>query len=267
LDGGAAGACPFYYADGWWKAGDPATHSNEPEEWFGYWGYSDINDTMGYPRPVWYAITEYNQGIVTSPRNGEIYSNTVPVEAFLTDNVKRVKVIYDDKIVLDKPEISAHYFADNIVFTDDTLVDREIVMEFYDGAGKLIKYETIIILTSDKSINMPTIAISVAPSDLAKSKICKASIELTNNSPFTLGKEARYVFSHHIGWNAGPQSVVTIDPQKRQQKFSTSYSIPDDCHVLSVSTGIDIRFGKFVKTIHSEQILYRGNWADAIRIK
>ncbi len=36
LDAGAAGACPFYYADGWWKGGQPAVHDDTAEEWFGF---------------------------------------------------------------------------------------------------------------------------------------------------------------------------------------------------------------------------------------
>ncbi len=53
IDAGAVGMCPFYYADGWWKGGDKSDHSLEqPEEWFGFWGYSDLNDKFGSPRPV-----------------------------------------------------------------------------------------------------------------------------------------------------------------------------------------------------------------------
>ncbi len=67
LDAGAAGACPFYYADGWWKGGAPAVHDDTPEEWFGFWGYADLHDTVGHPRPVWYALTTYNEALVASP--------------------------------------------------------------------------------------------------------------------------------------------------------------------------------------------------------
>ena len=35
--------CPFYYADGWWKGGEKSIHHIEqPEEWFGFWGYKDL---------------------------------------------------------------------------------------------------------------------------------------------------------------------------------------------------------------------------------
>jgi len=53
LDAGAVGMCPFYYADGWWKGDDAYYHNSEqPEEWFGFWGYSDKNDKYGSPRLV-----------------------------------------------------------------------------------------------------------------------------------------------------------------------------------------------------------------------
>jgi hypothetical protein len=266
LDGGAAGVCPFYYADGWWKGGEPAIHNPVPEEWFGYWGYADGKDTVGYPRPIWYAMAEYNQGIITSPRNQGIYSNEVPVEAFLNTNVTGVKVIYDDKVVLDKQGLTKSHFTDIITFEDTAMVDRELVFEFYDNNGKLVKYETILMLTSPTPVILPTLEVSVAETDLAKSKNCKATFKITNESQFKLNSPLVYNYSHHMGWNAGPSKAQTINADDKAISFSDSYEIPAECYVLTISAGMDIRFGKFVKRLHHEQILYRGDWADAIKV-
>jgi exo-beta-1,3-glucanase (GH17 family) len=266
LDAGAVAICPFYYADGWWKGGEPAAHNNTPEEWFGYWGYADVNDTVGHPRPVWYAISEYNQGIVTSPRNQQIFSNTVPVEGFLNEGVTGVKVIYEDKVILDKQNLPMSHFTDTLTFSDTAMVDRELVFEFYDNVGKLVKYESIMILTSDKPVVLPTIGVSVAERDLSKGKICKTTFKVTNDSKFKLVGDVEYNYSHHIGWNAGPSKSQAIKADDKAFTFTDSYEIPAECYVLTISSGITVKFGKFVKRIHGEDILYRGNWADAIKV-
>jgi hypothetical protein len=266
LDGGAAGICPFYFADGWWKGGEPAVHNPVPEEWFGYRGFNELRDTMSYPRPVWYAITQYNQAIITSPRNQGIYTNQVPVEIFLTEKVDQIKAIYDDEIVLDKKGLISRHFADTIEFTGEKMLDRELVFEFYDKDAKLVKYETIMLLTSNDPVVLPSIEVTVVNTDLAKSKVCKATVILSNQSQFILGREVKYMYSHHVGWNVGPSKLQVINPEEKAIRFTDSYEIPGDCQVLTVSAGIDIRFGKFVKRIHSEQVLYRGNWADAIKV-
>jgi hypothetical protein len=43
--------------------------------------------------------------------------------------------------------------------------------------------------------------------------------------------------------------------------------LPDDCFVLGLYAGTDIRYGKFTKTIYAQKFLFRGTWADPIRIK
>jgi hypothetical protein len=267
LDGGAAGVCPFYFADGWWKGGEPAVHNPVPEEWFGFRGFNELKDTISYPRPVWYAITRYNQAIITSPRNQGIYTDRVPVEVFLTDKVDHIKAVYDDLVILDKKGLTGRHFTDTIVFTEEKMRDREIVFEFYDKDDNLVKYETILLLTSKEPVVLPDIKVAVADTDLAKNRICKATFTISNPSKFRLSNEVRYMYSHHIGWQAGPDKAKTINPEEESIRFTDSYEIPEKCQVLTVSAGMDIRFGKFIKCIHDEKILYRGHWADAIRVK
>jgi hypothetical protein len=266
LDGGVAGVCPFYYADGWWKGGEPPVHNPVPEEWFGFRGFNELRDTFSYPRPVWYAITRYNQAIITSPRNQGIYTNRVPVEIFLTDKIDHIKAVYDDLVVLDKKGLNSGHFTDTIAFTEEKMSDRELVFEFYDGEDKLIKYESVLLLTSDDPVVLPVIEVTVAETDLAKSGICKATCTISNQSDFKISREVKTMFSHHIGWEVGPGRLKVIDPEEKSIRFTDSYEIPRECQVLTISAGIDIRFGKFVKRIHDEQILYRGNWADAIKV-
>lgn len=265
LDGGAAGACPFYYADGWWKANEPSVHNPYPEEWFGYRGYADVNDTVSYPRPVWYEISEYIQAIISSPRNNQIYSNNVPVEVFLTDKIAHVRVLYNDKIILDQKNIYKKHFTSELNFGTDSIVDRELVFEFFDAKGKLIKYEIIMMLTSKNQVKLPSITVEVAEEDLSKSKVCEATITIRNDSPFTLDNTIKYVFSPHIGWNAGENKINNFDPTKKEYQFKAKFDIPNKSLVMNVSAGIDIKYGKFVKRISDVKLLYRGSWADPLK--
>ncbi|GAI39817.1 unnamed protein product, partial [marine sediment metagenome] len=97
IDGNAQGGCVFIYLDGWWKNNDipddADTHEPEPEEWFGLWGIVDeTSDPNGTARPAWYAMKQYNMGIITSPKNGQIYDANIPLEFFLDERVDSIRV-------------------------------------------------------------------------------------------------------------------------------------------------------------------------------
>ena len=131
-----------------------------PEEWFGYWGYADENDTVGIPVPIWYEFKEYNQALVASPRNHKIYQGPVPIEFYLNDGVSRAKIIYNDKVVYDKA-VTGHHFTDEIDFKEEEITDRELIVEFYNARNELLKWESILILTTKDQLELPEIQISV----------------------------------------------------------------------------------------------------------
>ena len=267
LDSGAAGVCPFIYADGWWKGGEPAVHNDTAEEWFGFWGFKNVNDRTGYPRPVWHALAEYNQALVASPRNQQFYLNEVPVEAFLGPEVKRFRVIYQDAVLWEAAPDAHGYVGGKLSFAGEDLKDRELVFESYNAQGRLVKYESVVILTGKEPIVWPTLALRTPVTDLDKAKEVPVEYELTNNAVFSLGTELRYVFAPHKGWEPGETHQRTIDPKLKQQTVSATFALPDDCFVLGLYAGADIRYGKFTKTIYAQKFLFRGAWADPIRIK
>lgn len=267
LDAGAAGACPFYYADGWWKGEDPGTHDDTPEEWFGFWGYRDARDTVGYPRPVWHAMKEYNKALISSPRNQSFYRDTVPLEIFLQDDVHNVRVVYQDRVIYSRTDISGGYLEDSISFAGEGLRDRELVFEFYDENDALLKLEGIVILTSDQEVDWPTLTIETPLQDLDAKRQAGIEITIDNESPFKLADEVRYLFSTHIGWSRGERRRRAIDPERSRQTITDSYVVPEASPVLGLYAGTEISFGKFVRTIHDERLVYRGAWADPIRIK
>ena len=264
LDAGVAGICPFYYADGWWKADEPGVHNPLPEEWFGYWGYADENDTAGYPRPIWYEFKEYNQALVASPRNHQIYQGPVPVEFYLNKDVARAKIIYNDKVIYDKA-VSGHYFTDEIDFKEEKITDRELIVEFYNARNELMKWESALILTTKDELVLPEIRISVNAEDLDKVKTLETTYTVLNDSVFTLDSNFRYVYVDHKGWEPGEHRARTIDTDQAAYSFSDSYTFWDECVVLNVSAGVDVRYGKFVKRVYNQKLIYRGDWADPIK--
>jgi hypothetical protein len=267
LDSGAAGVCPFIYADGWWKGGEPAVHNDTAEEWFGFWGYKDLKDRSGYPRPVWHALAEYNQALVASPKNQQFYLNEVPVEAFLAPEVRRLKVIYRDAVIWQAAPDAHGYVSGTLSFAGEELKDRELVFESYNAQGRLLKTESMVVLTGKEPIVWPTLVLRTPVTDLAQAKQVPVEYEIGNNTVFSLGSELRYAFAPHNGWMPGETHRKPIDPTLKQQSVAETFRLPDDCFVLGLYAGTDIRYGKFTKTIYAQKFLFRGNWADPIRIK
>ena len=268
---GAVGMCPFYYADGWWKGGDAFYHnSDQPEEWFGFWGYSDVNDKFGSPRPVWYAMRDYMKALIISPKNNTIYnSSTIPVELYTTKEAKKVVVKVNDKALFTKNITKEGYFADQITLDLKGIEDVELAFEFFDKDNKSIKTESILILASNTPIELPKLTIEVTPGDLNKGKTATISTKIETKENFKLADNLHVSFNTHIGWEVGPQSTVSIKDQLNKKIIlsENTYNIPDTCHVVNASAGVSVQYGKFVFRIHDQKLIYRGDWAKEVARK
>ncbi len=265
LDSDVDGICPFYYADGWWKGGEPAVHNPWPEEWFGYWGYADEKDTIGYPRPIWYEFRDYNQAIIAAPRNHKIYQGKVPVEFYLSDEVKQARIIHNDKVIYDKA-VNLYHFTDEIIFEEENMTDRELIFEFYNKEKELLKWESILILTAKDPVKLPEISLELNTTDLGRESNIKVSFNILNDTKFTLDKNFKYLFSHHVGWEPGEHRLKIIDTGMNEISITDTYKVPEESLVTNVSAGVDIKFGKFTKRIYNQKLIYRGDWADPIRV-
>ena len=168
MDAGAVGMCPFYYADGWWKGGEKSIHNKEqPEEWFGFWGYKDINDKYGSPRPVWFAMQDYMKGLIISPKNKTVHTNTtIPLEFYNDASIKKVVVKNRDKVIYSKNITKEGYFADQLTINPVGLEAMELAFEFFDSKDNSVKNESIIILASKTAIDLPKLTIEVTPKRL-----------------------------------------------------------------------------------------------------
>jgi hypothetical protein len=81
---GCSGGCAFMWIDGWWKHGNEHAHDDHAEEWYGL--LSADEDAQGEPRPVYYALKEYNRVIRLEPRPlARVEGDGVAVEVWVTD--------------------------------------------------------------------------------------------------------------------------------------------------------------------------------------
>ena len=269
IDAGAVGMCPFYYADGWWKGGAKSDHSLEqPEEWFGFWGYSDLNDKFGSPRPVWFAMRDYMKGLIISPKNKSLHTNTkIPLELFNDKDVKKVVVKFRDKVIYTKNITSEGYFADQLTIDPVGIEDMELAFEFYNNDNKIIKNESINILASKTAFELPGLTIEVTPGeDLNEGKIASIKTKIETRENFEFVGDLKLSYNTHLGWEIGPQASVSINDQL-DKKIITSenfFIIPDNCWIVNASAGISVKYGKFIFKIHDQKIIYRGDWAKEV---
>jgi hypothetical protein len=272
IDAGATGMCPFYYADGWWKGGDANYHNaDQPEEWFGFWGYSDINDKFGTPRPVWYAMHDYMKALIISPKNNNIYqSGQIPLELYTDKDVSKVTVKLNDKVLFSKNLVKEGYFADQLSISPKGTEDMELAFEFCDKENKVLKTESIMILASDKPIELPTLIIEVTPDkDLNDGKIACVKTKIQSKEAFKLADEVRVSFNTHLGWEVGEQATCSIkdQPDSKNIEFESFFRIPDNCWIVNASAGVSVNYGKCSFRIHDQKIIFRGDWAKDVERK
>ena len=269
IDAGAVGMCPFYYADGWWKGGDPSDHSlMQPEEWFGFWGYSDLNDKYGSPRPVWFAMRDYMKGLIISPKNKSIHTQTsIPIELYNDEDIKKVVVKYRDKVIYAKKIEKKGYFTDQFSIDPVGIEDMELAFEFYDGDNNIIKNETIHILASKAAFELPKLTIEVTPGkDLNEGKIASIKTKIETKENFKLLGDLKLSYNTHLGWATGPQVSVSISDQMDKKIITAEnfFNIPDNCWIVNASAGISVQYGKYVFKIHDQKLVYRGDWAKEV---
>lgn len=272
IDAGALGMCPFYYADGWWKGGEKSTHNKEqPEEWFGFWGYKDVNDKYGSPRPVWFAMTKYMKGLILSPKNKTIHTNTtIPIELYNNKEVKKVVVKLSDEVIYSKNIESEGYFADQLTINPEGIEALELAFEFYNSKNEVIKNESIVILASKTEIELPKLTIEVTPEkDLNESKNASIKTKIVTNDNFKLISNLIVSYNTHLGWDVGQQVSVPVKDQLNKKIITSenTFFIPDNSWVVNASAGISVRYGKFTFKIHDQKIIYRGDWAKEISRK
>jgi hypothetical protein len=143
----------------------------------------------------------------------------------------------------------------------------ELVVEAYDAQGRLLKTESIIVLTGDAPVEWPTLELRSSVTDLEVSRRVPVEIQVTNKGTFSLGDELRVAFAPHLGWERGEAHARRLDPKAADQSITDSFEVPANSPLLAIFAGADFRYGKFVKTISARRFVYPGTGADPLRVK
>ncbi len=271
IDGDAQGGCVFNYLDGWWKnfetENDADTHEPEPEEWFGLFGIDDeSSDPNGTARPVWYAMKEYNMGIVTSPKNGEIYSSQVPLEVFCDQRVDSIRITMGPNTLYAENTGGNTYISDTLSLDiAQTKKDANLLFEFFDANNVTLKTENIIFLYAQSEPILPTLELNLSLANLNDGSVCPIEITAENQSDFAIkDNTVDYVFYPHLDWQPGEARSHVLNLVENTEQFADSYTVPSQTVILTVSAGFTIQYGEFEKRIYALETIQKGSWANPI---
>ena len=203
--------------------------------------------------------------LIISAKNNTIYTGTsIPLELYNAKDVKKVAVKLLDKVIYTKNINTEGYFADQLAIDPVGVQDMELAFEFYDKDNKIIKSESILILASKTSFELPKLTIEVTPGkDLNESKIASVKTQIETLENFKLLNDLKISFNTHLGWEVGAQATVSVKDQLDKKIIISEnfFPIPDNCWVVNASAGISVQYGKFIFKIHDQKIIFRGNWA------
>jgi hypothetical protein len=255
IDAGAQGGCVFQYHDGWWKAGNENVHDPVAEEWFGLIEFSGLSDPNGTTRPVWQAFEQYNRAIITSPKNSTIYSDIIPLEFFTTEDVASFTVSVNDTIVISQPVTQTWYNDTLTINPTCELCDLELVFEFKDAGGTLLKSESISILYTGYDVQLPQIELALSPANIIPGGQNDINIIATTNPEFDIVQNTiTYVMHPHIGFDPGVSKSQVMDFNNNSGSYTgyfdmPLYTQPDSGHEWRLGrshrrTGIGIRYRK-----------------------
>ncbi len=265
IDAGAQGGCVFQYHDGWWKGGDEFVHDPVAEEWFGLVGFSSLQDKYGTPRPVWNAYANYQQAIVTEPRNGQIVQGKVPLEFFTTGEAASFSVSENGSVLYSGSLDGTYFQGEFIPVSDKDVRDFELVFDFFNAAGFNLKSEIITILYTESAPVMPEIRLEVLPASLYPGGRNYLKMNVTTNTLFSIeGNTIDYVMHPHIGFDPGVAKSKVMSFTNKKWSYQGFFDIPQGSKVATFGAGFTIRSGKFTKRITEEIILQDGNWADPV---
>ena len=234
IDAGAQGNCVFQYHDGWWKGGDEFTHDPTPEEWFGLIEFSDLSDKYGSPRPVWSAYEKYNKAIITSPKNGNIYNDKIPVEIFCTPDVASYSICYDDSTLLSGSINDSYYLGELNLDVKDDIKDIDLAFNFFDSNEDTLKSETITLLHSKTELDLPSIELNVSPGNLTPGALTLLYIKVKPNPLFTIeANKIDYVLHPHIGFDPGIAKSILIPVSDTTFTSVGYFNMPPDTKVAT----------------------------------
>jgi hypothetical protein len=207
------------------------------------------------------------KGLIIAPKSQEIYTDIIPLELYLDDDIGKVVVKLHDSILYTRQIIKAGYLSDTLRYQPKGIEDAELAFEFFGKNDDFIKSEIIYVLLSKSPVLLPSFTIDVTPSeDLNEARLCKMKIKISDLGDFKIVSDVRYNFNHHMGWEVGKEGDLKVGDLKGQKEIilEEQAEIADRCWVMTASAGVSVGYGKATFRLHDQKLLFRGNWYEGI---
>lgn len=277
IDGGAGGGCTFISADGWYKDGNEfERNTTYHEEGYGLIEYKSVNDMIGTPRPAWYAVKKYNSAVVTSPKNGEVYQNKIPIEIFGSKTIDHFKISSNGYVLLSE-KINDNYFNDTLELNLTGIYDKRFEFVFFDQNNVIIKEESIVFLVSNEQDVLPKLAVTARQSKLRGPNSVDVSYRFTNKLGF--GNSGSICYSsdpivEYDNLNSTFKEQVAANGNLSFNKtYGTHFDTSSDIlswmnrDVVIFSAGIDVTFGQFKKRISAYTTVWQDTTYNSVKMR
>lgn len=202
LNVGCAGGCAFMWTDGWWKYEDKNAHDDHAEEWYGF--IETDSGYMGRPRPVYFALQEYNRAIRTAPRDGDpVRGGSVPVEVW-APAADGVQARLGDGPWMDLAREGTSWWRGGLPVGEGASGDQHVWTRAVDASGCASSVKSCIVRLGAPADEKPpvTVRIRPLPNPAPGFEPMKVEVEVrdANGAPLA-GRQvvvARYL---HTQWN------------------------------------------------------------------
>lgn len=242
----AQGACVHEWIDQWWRPSDPSEHADHPEEWYGLLGIDDKkSDRAGTPRPAYYALKEYNQAIVISPKVLKFYQGSVPVEIYATERAGLVQCRINGKDWTDLAKEGNFWWKGQMDSSKENDGKQAFEIRALDKNKNILCSKKMELWFTNKAgpLSFPRVEIVLDKDEYSTKDKMKVKIKITDagNNPLP-NQTVYYSFFQPVGWVESKNQGVTDSNGEVNTQFSTF----EPGYVI-VSAGIKYKSGDFEK--------------------
>jgi hypothetical protein len=243
LAAGAAGYCTFMWLDGWWKAGDPETHDPGAEEWYGLLEVD--SDYQGRPRPVYYAMQDYNKAVRVLPRDGAFVSHTTPVELWAPE-ARAAEYRIDDGPWQPLARDGANWWRGEIDFGDRPEGAHYVWTRGIDADGHPcgVKSALVVLDRSERPADFLRVRMLDLPTKIRAGTELVVTVQVTDRAGRpAVGKKVRVDRFLNTGWE---ERGVDVETDDRGRALADLGKV-NDPGIISVSAAATYASGLIVR--------------------
>ncbi len=248
IEADAQGACIHEWIDAWWRPGNPSGHEDHPEEWYGILGIDgQKSDPRGTPRPVYYALKEYNQAIVIEPKKLRFYRGEIPVEIYATENVSLIQYRINRGKWVDLTKEGRSWWRIRIDSTREEDGKQAFEIRALDKSKNILSSKKIDLWLVNKTepLLFTKVEIAIDKNEYAVKEKMRIKIRVTDADHKAVPNQmVYYSFFQPVGWSEYKNKKITDANGEINTQFST---FTPGCIV--VCAGIIYKNGDFEKRL------------------